>query len=163
MEVSEIQVTLNRLDAEWLRGPGVIPGFTAARGRIYFELDRALREEPLERESSLDGPGQARNNDVATAKAAAITLGRPGNKRRVVLRAIIDAGPHGLTAEEAVALTGIEYRTLTPRIGELKRGGYVLALDGVTRPGTHGAQQQVLVPTDTGLREMGYNPAIGQR
>lgn len=99
-------------------------------------------------------PGQARRGDTSTAKAAAASLGKPGNKRRRVLQAIIDAGGRGLTSEEAVAVTGIEYRTLTPRVGELKRWGYIEALEGVTRLGTHGAQQQVLIATQRAITEM---------
>lgn len=105
--------------------------------------------------SHLDGPGQSRAEDPPTARAAAQVLGKPGTKRRLVLQAIADAGDEGLTSEEAVVRTGIEYRTLTPRVGELKRGGFITALDGVTRPGTHGVDQQVLVASVKGLAALG--------
>lgn len=155
MSVPETEVTVRlwRSDAEWLRGE-CSSSTNPRMWRIEVGLVRGLRE-PASNGSGLDGPGQARANDVGTAKTAAATLGKPGNKRRLVLRAIIDAGSVGLTAEEAVGRTGIEYRTLTPRVGELKRGGYIVSLDGVTRPGTHRVEQQVLVATQLGVREMG--------
>jgi hypothetical protein len=154
-----VTVRLQRTDAWWLRvHMGALrdtgTNVDEIQARLRFALDEALGA-PRSNGSGLDGPGQARANDVGTAKAAAASLGKPGNKRRRVLQAIIDAGSAGLTAEEAVGRTGIEYRTLTPRVGELKRDGYVEALEGVTRPGTHGAQQQVLVATVLGAREMG--------
>lgn len=155
---AEVTVRLRRSDAMWLRSE-CSSSSSSSMWRIVAALDRGLRE-PASNGSGLDGPGQARANDVRTAKTAAATLGKPGNKRRLVLQAIIDAGPVGLTAEQAVGRTGIEYRTLTPRVGELKRGGYIVSLDGVTRPGTHGVEQQVLVATQLG-REMGGPPNEG--
>lgn len=151
---TEVTVRLKRSDAVWLRSL-TSSSMMPRRWGVLAALERALAVGVSGNGSGLDGPGQARVNDVETAKTAAATLGKPGNKRRLVLQAIIDAGSRGLTAEEAVARTGIEYRTLTPRIGELKRGGYAAALDGVTRPGTHRVEQQVLVATPFGLREMG--------
>lgn len=153
---NEVIVRLTREDAWWLRGRGIRQDEEPERRlRVYGELDRALASMFSNGSAhGLDGPGQSRSDDVPTAKVAAATLGKPGNKRRAVLQAIIDAGTRGLTSEEAVARTGIEYRTLTPRVGELKRWGYIEAKDGVTREGTHGAQQQVLLATDFGLREM---------
>lgn len=157
---AEITVRLRHSDAFWLRST-CVPSNDPRMWRIHGALDRALRE-PFGNGSGLDGPGQARANDVGTAKTAAATLGKPGNKRRRVLQAIIAAGSRGLTAEEAVGRTGIEYRTLTPRVGELKRDGYVEALDGVTRPGTHRVEQQVLVATPLGRREMGVTTPEGK-
>lgn len=157
---AEVIVRLTHSDALWLRS--LASSSTVQRWwRIQAAVDRGLRE-PAGNGSGLDGPGQARANDVGTAKTAAATLGKPGNKRRLVLQAIIDAGSAGLTAEEAVGRTGIEYRTLTPRVGELKRGGYIVSLDGVTRPGTHRVEQQVLVATQLGVREMGAQPIEGR-
>jgi hypothetical protein len=153
-----VTVTFKRTDAWWLRVHlAALRDTGTSADEVQSRLRAALDEaaSPPRNGSGLDGPGQARATDVGTAKTAAVTLGKPGNKRRRVLQAIIDAGSTGLTAEEAVGRTGIEYRTLTPRVGELKRDGYVEALEGVTRPGTHGAQQQVLVATVLGAREMG--------
>lgn len=159
---AEITVRLSHPDALWLRAK-CLASNEPRLCRIQAAIDRGLwGPTATGNGTGLDGPGQARRNDVGTAKAAAATLGKPGNKRRAVLRAIIDAGSAGLTAEEAVGRTGIEYRTLTPRVGELKRGGYVEALDGVTRPGTHRVEQQVLVATPLGRREMGVTTPEGK-
>lgn len=53
-----------------------------------------------------------------------------------------------MTAADLEQITGIEYRTLTPRIGELKRGGFVIASG--ERMGDRGAMQDVLYLTASG-------------
>lgn len=97
----------------------------------------------------VDGP--ARSGDTETAQAAArIMPGSRASKRYRVLEAIVNAGDVGATAEQFVERTGIEYRTLTPRVGELKRGGWAID-SGRTRLGERGARQSVLVATSDAL------------
>lgn len=101
--------------------------------------------EPFDvmRVPSLEGRGQARRDDPATAKAAGeITVNR-GSQRWKVLEAIRGSGARGATAGELAILTGVPYASLTPRIGELKRGHYIQAT-GETRPSKFGVAQEVL-------------------
>lgn len=99
----------------------------------------------------LEGPGQARARDGATAKAAAAITVKRGTQRHKVLAHVTNAGDYGATASELVATTGIPYASLTPRVGELKRGGYVEAL-GRTRNSPSGVAQEVLTVTTLGRR-----------
>lgn len=139
------------------RGHATISDLTAALDELGIGHGDAFF---ISRVPSLQGPGQARRDDGATARAAAQSVANPGTRRYAVLEAIVRAGQRGLTPEEAVAVTGIEYRTLTPRIGELKRDKLVVA-NGQTRPGTHGAKQQVLTATDAGRALMTPEGEIG--
>lgn len=92
----------------------------------------------------LEGAGQARRTDPSTAKAAAEIKVSRGSQRWKVLEAITEVGAHGATSHELEELTGIRYASLTPRIGELKRGRLIVATDR-TRKGRYGVEQEVLV------------------
>lgn len=61
--------------------------------------------------------------------------------------AVVEAGDHGATASEIEAATGVPFRSLTPRLGELKNGGWVKP-SGFTRRGPMGADQDVIIATD---------------
>lgn len=98
----------------------------------------------------LDGPGQARAVDGATAKAAAQITIKRGTQRHKVLQAVRAAGAYGATAHELEVDTGIPYASLTPRIGELKRGGYIEETSR-TRPSQYGVQQAVLILSMSGV------------
>lgn len=90
-----------------------------------------------------NAPGQSRRGDTATARAAALAAEpRTGSQRARVLRCIADA-TDGATAHEIALLTGIDYRSVTPRIGELKRGDWVRA-NGRTRASDMGSEVEVL-------------------
>lgn len=122
-------------------------------------------ERPVTGQGTLvPGPGQHRRDDPATSKAAAnMDIGGRTTKRFAVFAAIARAGHFGATATELEQATGIEYRTLTPRIGELKRWGWVTT-NGLTRPGDHGAQQDVNVLTSKGTeRALADGIVLGQR
>lgn len=94
-----------------------------------------------------DAPGQARRGDVATARAAALAAEpRSGSQRYRVLRCIGRAA-NGATAHEIARATGIPYRSVTPRIGELKRGDWVRP-SGETRRSDMGSDVEVLEWTD---------------
>lgn len=101
-------------------------------------------------ELNLEGAGQARSTDPGTAKAAAAIKITRGTQRWKVLEAIRNSGAHGATSHELEDLTGIRYASLTPRIGELKRGGFIKATER-TRRGRYNVEQEVLVvKVDTG-------------
>jgi hypothetical protein len=94
-------------------------------------------------------PGQSRRNDPATAKRAAAAP-RAGTQRAKVLEALLDADA---SPWELVDRTGIPYGSITPRIGELERGGWVEPAifvgtsSPVTRTTPYGAEARVLTPT----------------
>jgi hypothetical protein len=93
--------------------------------------------------------GQHRHSDPKTSKrAASLDIGGRKSKRRQIFMEIGRAGSRGMTAADLEQITGIEYRTLTPRIGELKRGGFVIASG--ERMGDRGAMQDVLYLTASG-------------
>ena len=50
----------------------------------------------------------------------------------------------------ASARTGIPYRSVTPRIGELKKGGWVRTVPGRTRRTSSGEKAEVLTLTQKG-------------
>jgi B-block binding subunit of TFIIIC len=94
--------------------------------------------------------GGFRRGDPTTSRLAALqAFPRTGNQRHKALLAIAAAGTRGATAYELEQATGINYRSLTPRIGELKAGGWVAAKGA--RLGNMGAQQEVLVATQRTL------------
>lgn len=94
------------------------------------------------------GLGGFRRTDPDTSRLAAVQVyPRTGTQRERVLMAIHGAGDTGAIPYEIEAATGINYRSLTPRIGELKAGGWV-AGTGDTRTGNMGAEQEILVVTE---------------
>ena len=121
-------------------------------------LDWADEVQRLENKLGLvDSPdvsksGQARSEDPVTAKRAARNNpGRRGTQRGAVFKAIAESMPNGIIAEDASQITLIPFRSVTPRIGELKADGFVQEKGNVTRPGKFGARQAVLVLTDKGI------------
>jgi hypothetical protein len=101
--------------------------------------------------ADLDGAGQARITDPATARAAGAIKITRGSQRWKVLEAVKQVGVYGATSHELEEQTGIRYASLTPRIGELKRGGYIKATDR-TRTGRYGVEQEVLVVSGVGMQ-----------
>jgi hypothetical protein len=97
--------------------------------------------------------GPARHTDPGTSKKAGKEgVGRFGTLRYNVFVAIAKAGDYGATATELEQTTGIDWRSMTPRVGELKRWGYVTT-SGATRKGDRGADQDVCVLTEKGKAE----------
>lgn len=97
--------------------------------------------------SSLGGDGAVRSTDPVTSRAAAKDVPpRRGSQRAAVLLALRDTPA---SADGLEWRTGIEFRSLTPRVGELKRWGYVEET-GETQPGKRGSDQQVVRLTDKG-------------
>lgn len=101
--------------------------------------------------------GAARSSDPSTSKEAAKAVyPRSGSLRHTVLLWIAHNGDHGATAHELEQATGIEYRSLTPRIGELKKAGFIRTT-GHTRIGGRGAAMDVNVLTDKGRRAVEHH------
>lgn len=106
-----------------------------------------IAEEQLE-DPTANHIGAFRRTDSTTSRKAAVgVFPRSGTQRGRVLRALRDAGEYGATSAEIEAATAIIYRSLTPRIGELKAGGWIVST-GRTRTGNMGAEQEVLVLTE---------------
>lgn len=104
-----------------------------------------------DQDPTVNAPGAFRRTDPSTSKrAAGEQFPRSGSQRYRVLMAIINAGWQGATATQIEEKTGIPFRSLTPRIGELKRGGWVKAA-GFTRTGSMGAQQEAVIVTQKAL------------
>lgn len=123
-------------------------------------LRRALRDAGIGpgdefvvgRARSLSSDGQARRGDPATARAAAKdSPPKRGSQRAKILAALAAGDPEriGLTSSALAEATGIPYRSVTPRIGELKRWGYVVPT-GATRMGDMGSKQEVVALTPKG-------------
>lgn len=117
--------------------------------------------DALRRPSLLDGdrPGAARTDDPQTSKDAAKYPGRNSQRWRVLM-AIRSAAVRGATAEEVARITGIEYRSVTPRIGELRNAGFIEG-NGETRTSSLDNQQEVLVLTMLGALEMSTHDPVG--
>jgi hypothetical protein len=96
-----------------------------------------------------------RTTDPETSRAAAkLNYPRRGSQRHKALMAIANAGSGGLTASEIEAKTDVPFRSLTPRLGELKNMRLIKCDDGKTRTGPMGAQQDVLVLTWLGAAQV---------
>lgn len=110
---------------------------------------------------SLDKPGgEARRDDPETAQEAAARAEAQAQRLRVMI-AVADAGERGLTPAEIEEVTGIEFRSVTPRVGYLKRGGFIAAHG--KRPGDHGRDQQVLVLTPRGAEALRERHGIARQ
>lgn len=106
----------------------------------------------------------ARHSDPATSKAAALTLS-PTSAYGKLARCLYDrheyewrfprmsSGQHGLTAEQAVALTGIGGKSPWKRCSEI-RAARIIEPTGETIAGSSGRQQQLLAITDFGKAEV---------
>lgn len=112
-------------------------------------LDGAhLRYRVSEQDPTKPSLGGFRRTDPDTSRLAAVQVyPRTGTQRERVLLAINAAGDTGAIPYEIEAATRINYRSLTPRIGELKAGGWVVGT-GNTRTGNMGAEQEILVVTE---------------
>lgn len=106
--------------------------------------------------TALEGPGQARTNDLQTAKDAAGMV-RAGSARRLLLEAHRDH-PKGMTDEEAAVAAGIsltsEYAT---RCSELQRRG-LLENTAESRAGSSGPARIVRRITGLGVQALAVEP-----
>lgn len=69
-------------------------------------------------------PGLARSTDPTTSRDAAKKIDATKLENAVWL-ALWDAGERGLTANEVVEITGIEYRSVSPRFKPLRGKGAI--------------------------------------
>ena len=124
------------------------------RGESFVVMKAPANGKPL----GEIGAAYARTNDPGTSKAAAQKkLPRAGTDSDKVLKALAE-NLSGLTPEEASEITGIAYRSITPRFGALKRAGWTVA-NGMTRKTTTGADSEVIVLTREARVAMGLDPA----
>lgn len=102
----------------------------------------------LEDDPTRNEMGGVRGGDPDTSKKAAkIVYPRTGSQRHLALMAVAICGNSGAIADDVSRLTKIPWRSITPRLGELKRAGWITP-DGRTRVGEMGAQQEVIVLTE---------------
>lgn len=113
---------------------------------VVAELETA--SVPLEHDPTANAQGGARGSDPGTSKKAARDIyPRSGSQRHKALMAVASKGDTGAIADDVSEITGIEWRSITPRLGELKKHGWVEPR-GDTREGRMGAQQEVIVITE---------------
>lgn len=112
-----------------------------------FLIAPATAEGPAAEDPAADGLGGFTAGSDTSRKAALDNYPRSGSQREKVLACIRAAGVAGRTAHEVAEKTGLYYGSVTPRIGELKRGGWIQATDA-TRVSEHGSEAEVLVPTE---------------
>ncbi len=99
----------------------------------------------IPRQSYADDPpydiARARKTDPWTSHEAARKITpQLGNIDGIIYQALLEAGDRGATADEIVAISGIKYRSVTPRLKPMTRKGFVIA-SGKTREGDSGRQQ----------------------
>jgi hypothetical protein len=96
--------------------------------------------------------GGFRATDPSTSRRSAIDIyPKTGSMRGRAFAVILAAGDRGATVSEVIASTGIPHQTISTRLSELKRGGWVVARG--ERRGDHGMAQDVLVATDKARAE----------
>lgn len=98
----------------------------------------------------MPAPGQVRNDHPAESHAAASSIAAvTGIQRRVVLRAIANAGLDGLHDEEGVEASGVAASSYRPRRGELAGEGHIEVIG--RRKTLSGRSARVWAVTKTGL------------
>jgi hypothetical protein len=95
--------------------------------------------------------GRTRRDDYATSKAGARSVSfRAGTQKARLLAAFADAGPVGLSDDEAAQRAGLAPTTCYwKRCGELREVG-LIRFTGEERPGSAGVDRMVSVITDAG-------------
>lgn len=97
--------------------------------------------------------GGSRRTDPATSANAALkNLPRSGSQRDRALVMVAVSGDRGCTRDELQRRTGIDLQSLSPRISELKSGGWIEAAP-TTRPSDEGADMEVYILTQKGRLE----------
>ena len=114
----------------------------------YVRQRNAARKNP-----KLSGPGQVRRSDPQTSRDAA-SINRRTQRARVLEVLLFD----DLVATEIAKRLNLVRDSVTPRLGELQKHGWMLdgqpcALiepTGQTKPGPHGGNEQVYRLTGAG-------------
>ena len=89
--------------------------------------------------------GRHRSNDRSTSMDGAASVAyRAGSQKARLLDQYKQAGPEGLTDDEAASSAGLMKSCYWKRCGELRQDG-VIVETGVTRPGEAGVQRIVCV------------------
>jgi hypothetical protein len=148
-----------KTDETTIKGESTVRGFAVA---VLAALDDAgvAPGENFYVESvgkDLSGPGQSRRGDDRTSRLAAMTVARESQRGRVLI-AIKELGPS--TASEIESASRIDFRTVTPRIGELLKLGYIKNTD-ITRTSPYGKPQRVRQLTAKG--EAWFTPKPGRK
>lgn len=107
-----------------------------------FDVDLGDPSEPT--------AGKARRNDPWPSKEAALFDEKGKGEKNFKVFCAIAKSHDGLTADEAVRATGIPYRTLTARLGQLQDRGWIVRTDRA-RPGDSGRNQSIRILTQYGL------------
>lgn len=90
------------------------------------------------------------SNGVFTSDAAAESIAATAPRQRGrVLRFVIDRGEYGATADEVGRALDMQAQSVTPRILELRRAGWIVRTEQ-TRPTRSGRAAYVYVATGTG-------------
>ena len=103
-------------------------GMIRVVGATLALADEVANEGEALSDPDADAEGMARRNGPTTSQLAAWALfPRSGTQRRLVLDAFVEAGPDGLTYDEAVKATGLgTYDRVGPRVRELRDGGWII-------------------------------------
>jgi CRP-like cAMP-binding protein len=95
----------------------------------------------------VDAVAPTRRGDPATSSLARLMVApRAGTQRERCLRAVALFGPTGATASQVETTTGMPSSSVSKRLGELERGGWIVA-DGRERVTKRGGKGQVYVVT----------------
>lgn len=122
-----------------------------------------LFDEPERREPREDRISSRRDGDHRTAaEAAQDRFGKRGGHRHRILAAIVSAGDHGATYEEAARAAGIGLQSAPwKRITELEQEYEMIADSGRTRPTSTDSPARVMVATQRGEEFVALNPVSG--
>lgn len=102
--------------------------------------------------------GKSRHGGPGTSPAAAkLNFPSSGSQRGRALAEVQARGAAGATRDELQVATGIDLQSLSPRISELKDGGWIEP-NGQTRTSDEGAQMEVYVLT---LRGRSHFASLG--
>ena len=111
---------------------------SSKQGGFYFDIPVQVHAD--------DPPydiARSRKTDPWTSHEAARKITpRLNNIDSMIYKARLETGEHGATADEIVEMSGVKYRSVTPRLKPMTRKGFVM-VSGRTRKGDSGRQQIV--------------------
>jgi CRP-like cAMP-binding protein len=108
----------------------------------------------------VDAVAPARRGDPVTSSLARLMVApRSGTQRERCLRAVALFGPHGATASQVERSTGMASSSVSKRLGELERGGWIVA-DGRERVTSRGGKGQVYIVTAKAADHLGHRERL---
>lgn len=114
-------------------------------------LDAFGEKHGFDSQLGLDTGPKARTSDPATSKQANYhNAGRRGSQKRRILDAVAAADVRGLTADEAARVTRLPLNSVSTRMSELVRGGFVAYSQGGERRTQRGEKATVYIATPKG-------------